>query len=544
MPACVGMTYAIMRRTVLAPVTLLAMLAPHPAYAAPALDGAAMRWPWALPFVGILLTIATGPLLFPRLWHHHYGKLAFAWSVLTLAPLAAFYGTTGAVAAFVHAMLAEYLSFIVLLFALYVVAGGILVTGNLRGTPLVNTAILAFGTLIASVVGTTGAAMILDPPAHPRQRGDGSTMSMWSCSSSSWSPISAARSPRSATRRCSSASCTASTSSGPARNLWSQTALVAGLVLAAFLVLDLWHYRKDRLVTTVGEGKPAAKLGVSGGINLLLIAGIIAAILASATWQPGIGFEVYGTAVELQNIARDTALVLIVILSLVLTPNEHREANGFTWEPIAEVAILFAGIFICIIPVLAALHAGKDGSLYWLLAAVTANGGKPHDLAYFWLTGALSAFLDNAPTYLVFFRARRRRCPRADGAAGLDARGDLHGSGLYGRADLYRQRAELHGLRHRGRARREDAELLRLHAVVGARAAAGLRAPHFGRDRKALVAARGLRPATARLELALDAALDPAAGSTATASISSNAPGRASPEIAMVVLAGRSFSGR
>ena len=190
----------------------------------------------------------------------------------------------------------------------------------------------------------------------------------------------------------------------PARNLWSQTALVAGLVLAAFLVLDLWHYRKDRLVTTVGEGKPAAKLGVSGGINLLLIAGIIAAILASATWQPGIGFEVYGTAVELQNIARDTALVLIVILSLVLTPNEHREANGFTWEPIAEVAILFAGIFICIIPVLAALHAGKDGSLYWLLAAVTANGGKPHDLAYFWLTGALSAFLDNAPTYLVFFQ--------------------------------------------------------------------------------------------------------------------------------------------
>jgi Na+/H+ antiporter NhaD/arsenite permease-like protein len=91
------------------------------------------------------------------------------------------------------------------------------------------------------------------------------------------------------------------------------------------------------------------------------------------------------------------------MLSLVLTPNEHREANGFTWDPIAEVAILFAGIFTCIIPALAALQAGKDGSLAWLLAAVTARDGSPHDLAYFWLTGTLSAFLDNAPTYLVFF---------------------------------------------------------------------------------------------------------------------------------------------
>src|SRR5207244_1459219 len=114
-------------------------------------------------------------------------------------------------------------------------------------------------------------------------------------------------------------------------------------------------------------------------------------------------FDVYGTTLALQNILRDGALVLIAILSLVLTPNEHREANGFTWEPIGEVAILFAGIFICIIPVLAMLDAGKDGAFAWLLAAVTAKDGSPHDVAYFWLTGTLSAFLDNAPTYLVFF---------------------------------------------------------------------------------------------------------------------------------------------
>ena len=86
------------------------------------LDGAGLRWPWALPFIGLLLTIATGPLLFPRIWHHHYGKFAFVWSVLTVAPLAAIYGTPTAFAAFLHAMLANYMSFIALLFALYVVA--------------------------------------------------------------------------------------------------------------------------------------------------------------------------------------------------------------------------------------------------------------------------------------------------------------------------------------------------------------------------------------------------------------------------------------
>ena len=131
---------------------------------APCSTARSLRWPWAIPFIGLLLTIATGPLLFPRIWHRHYGKLAFVWSALTVAPLAAIYGTPTAFAAFVQVMLSEYMSFIVLLFALYVVAGGILVTGNLRGTPLVNGTILAVGTLSASIVGTTGAAMILIRP--------------------------------------------------------------------------------------------------------------------------------------------------------------------------------------------------------------------------------------------------------------------------------------------------------------------------------------------------------------------------------------------
>jgi Na+/H+ antiporter NhaD/arsenite permease-like protein len=135
-----------------------------------------------------------------------------------------------------------------------------------------------------------------------------------------------------------------------------------------------------------------------------LVALIIAAILGSAIWRPGITFNVSGTAVALQNILRDAALVLIALASLWLTPNEHREANGFSWEPIREVAKLFAGIFVTIIPVLAMLQAGRAGVFAPLLKVVTEPDGTPHEVAFFWLTGALSAFLDNAPTYLVFFQ--------------------------------------------------------------------------------------------------------------------------------------------
>jgi Na+/H+ antiporter NhaD/arsenite permease-like protein len=390
------------RQAVLVSAALFVAFSPADAFAGPALDGTALRWPWALPFIGILLTIATGPLLFQRLWHHHYGKLAFVWSVLTIAPLAALHGAPAALAAFVHAMLAEYLSFIVLLFALYVVAGGVLVTGNLRGTPLVNTAILAFGTMIASVVGTTGASMILVRPLIRANADRLNNVHVVVFFIFLVANIGGALSPL---------------GDPPlfvgflhgvdffwtAQHLWLETALVAGLVLAIFIVVDLRHYRSDRLVTTVGETRQPMKLRVSGSINLLLIAAIVGVILISASWRPGIGFDVYGTRVELQNLVRDVALVLIVIFSLVLTPNEHREANDFTWEPIREVAILFAGIFTCIVPVLAMLDAGKDGAFSWLLTLVTARDGGPNDIAYFWLTGALSAFLDNAPTYLVFF---------------------------------------------------------------------------------------------------------------------------------------------
>jgi len=188
-----------------------------------------------------------------------------------------------------------------------------------------------------------------------------------------------------------------------ATQLWRPTVLTAVLVLAVFVAIDVWYYRQDRRIAVVGETPPNEPIRVHGLVNLVLIFFIIGAILLSALWQPGLAVDIYGTPLELQDVVRDVALGALAGASLVLTPEEHRERNRFTWEPILEVAKLFAGIFVCIVPVTAMLQAGHAGPFSWLLALMTDGGGEPHNAAYFWLTGILSAALDNAPTYLVFF---------------------------------------------------------------------------------------------------------------------------------------------
>ncbi len=378
------------------------LLIPTAAQAA-TLDGATLTWPWALPFAGILLTIAFAPLVFRRFWHHHYGKLAFAWAALTLAPMAALRGLDTALAAFAHALFADYLGFIAILFALYVVAGGILVTGTLRGTPLVNTALLTFGTLIASVVGTTGAAMILIRPLLRANAARYNNVHVVVFFIFLVGNIGGALSPL-GDPPLFIGFLNGVSFFWPLQHLWLQTALAAGCVLALFVVIDLWFYFDERRVQPVGESAEREPLRVRGLVNFILLAAIVAAVIDSALWQPGISFTVYGTKLELQDIARDAVLIVAALVSLWLTPDEHREANGFSFEPIVEVAILFAGIFVCATPVLAMLSAGNDGAFAWLLAAVTAQDGSPHLVAYFWLTGVLSAILDNAPTYLVFFQ--------------------------------------------------------------------------------------------------------------------------------------------
>jgi len=384
-------------------VAILATVLLHGTAHAATLDGASLSWLWELPFAGILLTIALGPLAFAQIWHGHYGKLAFLWTAVMLVPLALSRGTDTAIGALAHAIFDDYLGFIAVLLALYVVAGGIVISGALRGTPLVNGTILLFGTLIASIVGTTGAAMILIRPLLRANAGRLHNVHVVVFFIFLVGNIGGALSPL-GDPPLFIGFLNGVSFFWPLQNLWLPTIFTAGCVFVVFLGLEFWFHHKDRRVTALGDGALSEPLGVHGLINVPLLAVIIAAVIASALWSPGVVFDVYGAKLPLQDLARDVVLFLTALASLWLTPNEHRAANGFSFEPIREVAVLFAAIFVCATPVLAMLDAGRDGPFGWLLAMVTAQNGAPHQVAYFWLTGLLSAVLDNAPTYLVFFK--------------------------------------------------------------------------------------------------------------------------------------------
>src|SRR5579864_1155211 len=247
----------------------IAVLMPQSADAAE-LDGATLSWPWALPFAGILLTIAFAPLVIRRFWHHHYGKFAFFWAVLTLAPLAALRGADTALAALAHALVGDYLGFIAILFALYVVAGGIVVAGTVRGTPLANTLTLLFGTLIASIVGTTGAAMILIRPLIRANAARLHNVHVVVFFIFLVGNIGGALSP------LGDPPLFIGFLNGvdffwPAKNLWQPTVFVAGIVLAVFVAVDLWFFRQDRRIAVVGETPPRAPIRLRGLVNLPLI---------------------------------------------------------------------------------------------------------------------------------------------------------------------------------------------------------------------------------------------------------------------------------
>jgi Na+/H+ antiporter NhaD/arsenite permease-like protein len=183
-------------------------------------------------------------------------------------------------------------------------------------------------------------------------------------------------------------------------HLLPETLFASGLLLALFYVIDLVIYRKEGHIKP--DPTPDNPVRVTGGINFLLIFIIIAAILMSATVDLG-RVTVLGTEIELANALRDLIMIAVTIISLKATSKANRIENGFSWGPIKEVAKLFAGIFIAIIPVLAILRAGADGAFAPLVALVSNPDGSANNAAYFWLTGGLSSFLDNAPTYLVFF---------------------------------------------------------------------------------------------------------------------------------------------
>ncbi|MCS0495330.1 sodium:proton antiporter [Ancylobacter sp. MQZ15Z-1] len=382
---------------------ILSFAAPAHAAEGAGIDGAALSLAWGIPFAGMLLSIAVVPLLAGNFWHHHYGKVALFWALAFLVPFTLTFGTGTASYEVVHAALLEYLPFIILLFTLFTISGGILLTGNLRGSPEVNTVMLAIGTVLASVIGTTGASMVLIRPllrANDERRYNVHTVVFFiflvSNIGGSLTPLG---DPPLFLGFLKGVGFFWTT-----EHLFHDTALIAVILLLCFYLLDRYFYAREEKLPPKEDPTPdTERLGLRGLRNLPLILGVIAAILMSALWQPGIEFNILGTHLSLPSLVRDVLLLVFAGISMWITPAFIRERNGFDWEPIREVAKLFAAIFLTIIPVIAILKAGMDGALSPLVALVTGAAGEPFNAGYFWMTGLLSGFLDNAPTYLVFF---------------------------------------------------------------------------------------------------------------------------------------------
>ena len=362
-------------------------------------DGSQLGVWWILPFAGILLSIAIMPLAVPHFWHHHFGKVTALWGLCFFLPFIGAFGASTALHEFLHTLLLDYVPFIILLFALFTVAGGVRLRGKLKGGPAVNTMLLAVGTIIASIMGTTGAAMLMIRPviAANAWRTHKSHIMVFliflvANIGGSLTPLGDPPLFLGFLRGVDF--------EWPLVHLWPAMLFASVVLRVLFYIIDTFYMAKERhrAPTHVDES-----LGIEGAINVLLLAAIVGAVLLSGLWQPGISVAVYGANIELQNVVRDVALLAIAGLSLRLTPKALHDANGFSWGPIKEVAKLFAGIFATIIPALAILKAGKAGALAPLVALATGPDGQPINAWYFWLSGSLSSFLDNAPTYLVFF---------------------------------------------------------------------------------------------------------------------------------------------
>jgi len=393
-----------MKRSWLCAALVVALFAAMPALGAdadaPALDGRKVGLLWGIPFIGILLSIAILPLVTAHFWHHHFGKVSAAWAIALLVPLAIVHGPSVTLYEVLHLALLDYIPFIVLLFALFTVTGGIHIRGNLHGSPSMNTALLAIGTVLAGWMGTTGASMLLIRSVIRANDDRRHKVHVFIFFIFLVSNIGGALTPL---------------GDPPlflgflkgvdffwtTTNLFFEMLICAIVLLALFYAIDSYWYRKEGRLKR--DPTPDQPIRLEGGVNIILLMAVVGAVLMSGTWKPGVSFTIYHVTLELQNVMRDLALLGICALSMVLTRKQIRKDNTFGWGPMAEVAKLFAGIFITIAPVIAILRAGTEGDMAPLVAMVSTPDGRPIDVWYFWLTGILSSFLDNAPTYLVFF---------------------------------------------------------------------------------------------------------------------------------------------
>ncbi len=345
-----------------------------------------------LPFIGMLLSIALLPLFVPKLWHNHFGKVSVFWALVVFIPLVFIYRDI-ALYDFLDIIIADYLPFIIILVALYTVSGNILLRGTLFGTPGVNTCMLAIGAALASWMGTTGASMLLIRPflranINRKNRTFMVVFFIFLVANIGGSLTPLGDPPLFL---------------GFLRGvpffwtfkLFPQMMVAVVILLTVYFLMDSYFYRKEK-VKSMSVNKKKEPLRIEGIHNLFFLAGIVGAVLMSGIIKLG-EVNILGVHTAVQDLIRDVLLLLISALSMMTTKKEIREGNEFTWFPMKEVAILFIGIFLTMMPCLKILQAGEKGELSFLVQAVK------EPVHYFWVTGILSSFLDNAPTYLTFF---------------------------------------------------------------------------------------------------------------------------------------------
>jgi len=345
-----------------------------------------------IPFLLMLLSIALFPLILPKFWHHNFEKVSIFLAFLLAIPFITIYKGEG-LHEILHVVLADYLPFIILLWALYAVSGGILLKGILRGTPVVNTCILIIGTILASWMGTTGAAMLLIRPLIKANNFRKNKVHVFVFFIFLVANM---------------GGCLTPLGDPPlfmgflhgvsffwTLHLLPQLLTGAVILLVIFFVLDSYYYKKEN-IKPPSEKEKRILLKLEGTHNFIFLAGIIASVLLSGIIDLG-KVNTFGVHRPVMDWVRDISLIVIGILSLKTTSGKIYRRNSFSWAPILEVAYLFIGIFVTMVPCLLMLKAGENGAFAPLMKVVK----EPYH--YFWITGALSSFLDNTPTYLTFF---------------------------------------------------------------------------------------------------------------------------------------------
>lgn len=353
-----------------------------------------------IPFAGLLLCIAVMPLVKGEWWEAHQPLVVALWIIVLVIPFAVLYGVGDTVETVLECTVNDYLTFIILLFGLFCVSGNITMEGDFAGSPRINVGLLAIGTLLSSCIGTTGASMLMVRPVIKmnswRKRKSHIMIFFIFMVSNMGGCLTPIGEPP--------------LLMGFMRGVpffWSIhlfPVLLFNMVILLFIFyhLDKRNYRKD-----IAEGrkpdisKPGTEFRIDGLHNIIFLVMIVAAVILSGV-LPGMpafqdaagnvrGIHIFGeVSLSFPSLIEIVLILLAAFLSFKTTSSEIRTRNHFTWGAIQEVAVLFIGIFITMQPAL------------MLLKAVGPNLGLTEPFQMFWATGALSSFLDNTPTYLVF----------------------------------------------------------------------------------------------------------------------------------------------